>query len=281
MELVEIAKQLNVSPGTVRSWKNRYKWDKKINGDNNATLQKEKKSKRNVAKEKKRPKKEKSIAEKVIEKSDIERAELTEKQKLFCMYYVKYWNATKAYQKAYDCTYNTARVEGCRNLANPNVKRELDKLKQDIREGIQIEAMAVFQKYIDIAFADITDYVSFGQEEVPVMTAFGPLEIKDDKTDKKKTLTKMVNTVKFKDSSEVDGTIISEVSQGKDGAKIKLADKMKALEKLEKYFDLFPDTWKRKIEEEKLALERQKASNETNKDDDLIDDWIEAVDNDE
>ena len=45
MKLVEIASQLNVSEGTVRSWKNRYKFDKK----SNATLQK---NNRNVAKKK-------------------------------------------------------------------------------------------------------------------------------------------------------------------------------------------------------------------------------------
>lgn len=42
MKLIEIAKTLQVSEGTVRSWKSRYKWD-------NATLQK---GKRNVAKRK-------------------------------------------------------------------------------------------------------------------------------------------------------------------------------------------------------------------------------------
>lgn len=42
LKLIEIAKTLEVSEGTVRSWKSRYKWD-------NATLQK---PKRNVAKEK-------------------------------------------------------------------------------------------------------------------------------------------------------------------------------------------------------------------------------------
>jgi len=45
LKLVEIASQLNVPEGTVRSWKNRYKWD----SDKNATLQK---NKRNVAKKK-------------------------------------------------------------------------------------------------------------------------------------------------------------------------------------------------------------------------------------
>lgn len=49
IELVEIAKELNISDGTIRSWKNRYKWDSKLN----ATLQKkEVKDKRNVANKK-------------------------------------------------------------------------------------------------------------------------------------------------------------------------------------------------------------------------------------
>jgi len=43
LKLIEIARQLEVPEGTVRSWKNRYKWD-------NATLQKDN---RNVAKRKK------------------------------------------------------------------------------------------------------------------------------------------------------------------------------------------------------------------------------------
>lgn len=49
IKLIEIAKKLNVSDGTVRSWKNRYKWDEKLK-NNNATLQKgSNKNKRNVA----------------------------------------------------------------------------------------------------------------------------------------------------------------------------------------------------------------------------------------
>jgi uncharacterized protein YjcR len=45
LKLIEISTRLNIPEGTVRSWKNRYKWD--TNG--NATLQSDK---RNVAKEK-------------------------------------------------------------------------------------------------------------------------------------------------------------------------------------------------------------------------------------
>jgi phage terminase small subunit len=60
---------------------------------------------------------------------------------------------------------------------------------------------------------------------------------------------KEVNYVDFKESSIVEGTIISEVRQGKDGVSIKLEDGMKALDKLSLYFDLFHDKFKRQIEE--------------------------------
>ena len=46
LKLIEIANQLGIAEGTVRSWKNRYKWD----DGGNATLQKKEKKKCNVAK---------------------------------------------------------------------------------------------------------------------------------------------------------------------------------------------------------------------------------------
>lgn len=46
LKLIEIANQLGIAEGTVRSWKNRYKWD----AGGNATLQKKEKKERNVAK---------------------------------------------------------------------------------------------------------------------------------------------------------------------------------------------------------------------------------------
>lgn len=100
LKLVEIASQLGIAEGTVRSWKNRYKWD----GDN-ATLQK---NKRNVAKNNKPPRKNKKspVAHEV--ESVMKNTELNDKQQLFCIYYIRCFNATKAYQKAYGCDYTTA-----------------------------------------------------------------------------------------------------------------------------------------------------------------------------
>lgn len=235
MKYKDIAEKYNVSINTVKSWKQRYNWSRKGVHTKSKRVHTQKESATN-----------KEIIKKAINDDEIEDAELTDKQHLFCMYYVKYWNATKAYQKAYDSNYLTARVEGSRNLAKPNIKKEIDKLKQSIREGIGLDAMAVLQKYIDIAFADITDYVEFGKKPVVVGIVDGkPKEL-------------VLNYVDLNDSVNVDGSLISEVKQGKEGISIKLHDKMKALEKLEKYFDLFPDKFRRQIEEEKIKMAREK-----------------------
>ena len=118
----------------------------------------------------------------------------------------------------------------------------------------------IFQKYMDIAFADITDFVEFGQQEVQVMAMHGPVEVKDPETGEKKPLMKKVNTIRFRESTDVDGTIISEVKQGKDGASIKLADRMKALEWLAEHMNIATDEQIAKIkllkaQEERLSME--------------------------
>ena len=73
---------------------------------------------------------EKKPAEREVE-SVIENSELTDKQRLFCIYYIRSFNATKAYQKAYGCSYETAMVEGSGYLRNPKIKSESLKLKQE------------------------------------------------------------------------------------------------------------------------------------------------------
>ena len=50
-KLVDIAKELDIPVGTIRSWKNRYKWSCDEGSDDSATLQKDNKKKCNVAKD--------------------------------------------------------------------------------------------------------------------------------------------------------------------------------------------------------------------------------------
>ena len=268
-DLVEIAKQLNRPPGTIRGWKKKDNWDGQING----TFQK---NKRNVPKKGSK----KKLSKETLEMVEDENPELTEKQRLFCLYYVKCFNATMAAVKA-GYAKDSAHVEGCRLLKIPKIRDEIRRLKGTMRQELFIDAMDVLNKYIQVAFSDITDYISFGQREVQVMGAFGPLY--EGKGKNKKPVMKTINYVDFKESSEIDGTIIKEVKQGKEGVSIKFEDKTKALEKLEKYFDLLPDKFQRKLEEEKLKIAQQKLELEKLKADELSgeedadDGFIEAL----
>lgn len=249
LPLKDIADKLGQPEGTVRGWKAKDNWEGQLNG----TLQLKK---RNAPKKQR----ERSSSKTKGAKNEPLESELTEKQKLFCLYYVKRFNATMAAIKA-GYAKDSAHVTGHNLLKNTKVAAEIHRLKGSMLEDLFIDAQDVLKTYIEIAFSDITDYVAFGQREVPVMGPFGP--VIDKKT--KKPITKTVNYVDFNPSARIDGTIISEVKQGRDGVSIKFADKMKALEKLEKYFDLLPDKFQRKVEEEKLKLGREKLDIERSK----------------
>ena len=236
IDLVEIANQLNISSGTVRGWKSKDKWTEKMNGTFQTNTE--------------RSKQKKNIKKKVVvEEVDkvIKNDELTDKQRLFCIYYVRCFNATKAYQKAYECDYITAKSNGYKLLTNAYIKSEIHGLKQDRLNREFLSEEDIFQKYMDIAFADITDYVSFGTEEIPVMSMKGPVEVKNPKTGQKEILKEKSSVVRFKDSTTVDGTIISEVKQGRDGVSIKLADRMKALQWLSEHMDLATEEQRARI----------------------------------
>ena len=240
--LKALAEKYGIKDSTIRSRKSREKWQRNATSKN-ATQRK------NVA-TKKTQKKTASRNKKTPKEPAIENDDLTDKQKLFCIYYIKYFNATKAYQKAYGCKYTTAMVEGHRHLKNPKISAEIDRLKAEQANELKLDVRDVLQKYIDIAFADITDFATFGKKEIEVVNELGEVEKRE------------VNYVDFKESAEVDGTIVTEVKQGRDGVSVKLADKMKALEMLSKYFDLLSENDKKRLQEEKLKAETAKAKAE-------------------
>ena len=229
MKYKDIAAKYGVSVSAVKSWKSRYWKDKKL-----------------------QPKKSKVATKKVakkIAKEMVETSELDEERQLFCIYYLKYHNQVKAYQKIKpNTTYGSACVMASRWAKEPAVKEEIKRLKEEMYADALLDPQDIVQKYIDIAFADINDYLEYGREEVPVMGAFGPVIVKNPITGEDGVLKQTVNMVKFKESKYVDGTILSEVKKGKDGASIKLSDRMKALDWLSKHMNLATEEQKAKID---------------------------------
>lgn len=221
MKYKDIADKYGVSINTVKSWKKRYNWERKKGCTQNKKGCTQKKLEK------------KAVADEV--KQVIQNTDLTDKQQLFCIHYIRCFNATKAYQKAYGVDYATAASIGYRLLEKDGVKQEIHRLKQDRLNREFLSESDVFQKYMDIAFADVTDFVEFGNEDVDVILDTG----------ERKTIT--VSHVNIKNDADVDGTIISEVSKGKDGVKVKLADRMKALQWLTDHMDLATDKQKAEI----------------------------------
>lgn len=255
IELVKIAETINRPAGTVRGWKSKDRWDDKLNG----TFQNKAERSNSINSKKKETKTiDKEIVEEVMANET-----LTDEQQLFCIYYIRCFNATKAYQKAYQCDYVSAMSNSSRLIRNDKIRNQIQSLKQEKLNRALLSEDDIFQKYMDIAFADITDYVEFGTEELPELNIVtGEQAI--DKGGNPLFYTR--NYVNFKNATDVDGTLLSEVKQGKDGVRVKLQDKMKALQWLSDRMNLLTTYNKEKLQLEKDKLDHIKGKdNQTDK----------------
>ena len=245
--LADLAEKHDIKLGTLKSRKSREKWSR------DATEKDATKTKKVATV------KEDATEEEIIYFEAEGDDGLTDKQRLFCMYYVKCFNQTVAAIKA-GYARDSAHVEGSRLLRNAKVVGEVKRLKGELRKGLFIDAMDVLEKYVQIAFADVTDYVEFGRERVQLIGTFGPVTDKDDKP-------VMIDQdfVRFKEHDEVDGTIVTEIKMGKDGASIKLADKMRALDFLAKHFDLLNERERKQLQNEQAKLNIDKTKEEVKK----------------
>lgn len=247
MKYKDIATKYGVSMNTVKSWKKRYAWSR---NKKTGCIQK------GCTQNKKGAHKKEAVAEDVSQV--VINDELTDQQQLFCLYQSRMFNYTKAYMKAYPgCTYASAAVLGSRLMKNQLIRETIEQLKQNHMNREMLKQEDIFQKYMDIAFADMNDFMSFGQEEIE--TDYGP---------------RMVNSVRLKESDQVDGTLITEVKQGRDGVSVKLADRMKAIDWLADHMDIATAEQKAKIEQIRAKTAIMSGTSEEETEDDG---FIEAL----
>lgn len=225
MKLVDIAAELDVPPGTVRRWKSTHGWDSERSGSRSERSDKEKAEKKPVVDD--------------GTKETLQNNDLTPEQQMFCIYYSRTFNATQSYLNAFRCNYDTANAEGYKLLVKPCVRAEIERLKEIKRQQIVAGADDIVELQMRIAFADMGNYLSFGQKEI---------------TDPDTGENFMVSTVDLKESGNTDTQLIHEVKRGKDGVSVKLADKQKAIDWLTKYFLMHPES-KYKAEYERKRAE--------------------------
>lgn len=227
--LSEIAELLGISPGTVRSWKSRGNWGGVA-------------TQRNVAKKRCNAEKSETPPAELVEP-------LTENERLFCEVYSRNKNATQAYLKVYGCKYTSAMVSACEALKKPKIKNYLDYLRECQREAMNLQPIDIVERFMHIAFADMTDFVDYGTKAIPIVNSEG-----------KVTGSVEQDFLRFRDSQVVDGGVIKEVKQTQQGMAIKLESKIDALKWLSDYFEMNPsDRHKQEYDKRKLEIELIKA----------------------
>lgn len=142
---------------------------------------------------------------------------MTPKQKRFVQEYLIDLNATQAAIRA---GYSSKRADaiGYENLRKPEIRSALEKAQERLAEEAGIAAAQVLRELAIMGLSDLTDYVVWGPDGVSL-----------------------------KDSASLDAAkrrAVVEVSQTQHGVKIKLANKLGALELIGRHLGLFekPET---------------------------------------
>lgn len=147
---------------------------------------------------------------------------LTAKQKMFVLEYMKDLNATQAAIRA-GYSEKTAKQIGEENLSKPYMQAAIEEQMKAREVRTLVTADRVVKELAKVAFADLKDFVQFGP---------GGVTIRPD--------------------DEVDGTMLAEVSetitQAGGSKKVKMYDKLKALELLGRHLAMFTDRLEQKVD---------------------------------
>lgn len=250
MKLKDIADQLELPQGTIRRWKSVHKWD----DDSKTKIEHDIANARNKKNERSKKAFDNAVSE------TMENEELTDKQKLFCVYYAKEHNAVQAYMKAYGCTYQNACSHAWKLMKKADISCEIDRLIEMKAKSVHFSSDELVELHMRIAFSDIGNYLSFGKEHVPQWTKDKDGEfipVIDPNTGEQKV--NVYNTVDLKESDQTDTQIIQEVTEGKNGISVKLADKQRSIRWLEQYFLVNPlDRHKIEYDNARLELDKKK-----------------------
>lgn len=205
----EISKRLNIPANKIRAWKSRYKWETVAQHEPQPEPQQKAQRNKNVHQPKV------STRRSGVVSVEVE-TPLTEGQELFCQIFVKQLNATMAYMKSHvGCTYNTAMTEGSKYLRKPKIRARIEQLKAEKLQTILVGKDDIVEKHMRIAFADITNYASWGFDGLENQFAAMPSEL-------------------------VDGDLVKMVSKSDKGFRIELHDPQKSLDWLSNYFGMNP-----------------------------------------
>ena len=222
----EIANILGVDEKKIATWKIRDNWKCSTTEKKNVVQQNKKCSTTNEKKE--------LIPDENDKYEWIDEIDgLSDKQRLFCYYYMESLNVFQAGVKAgYSPNYSRTRIYEM--LEKDSIKAFLKKLREQQKQDFLISQEKILNRHVQVAFSDINEYFEEDGSLKPL--------------------------------SEVDGSLVRKIKitkkDGFESAEIQLIEKCPSLAWLTKFAGLDPDT---NIAKERLELERKKVEGEKNK----------------
>lgn len=166
----EIAKLLGVDEKKIATWKIRDNWKCSTTEKKNVVQQNKKCSTTKRKEEKK---------ELILdEDKDFEWVDeidgLTDRQRLFCYYYMESLNAFQAGVKAgYSPNYSRTRIYEM--LENVSIKKFLKKLKEQQRQKFLISQERILNRHVQVALSDINEYFNEDGSPKPITHTDGTL----------------------------------------------------------------------------------------------------------
>lgn len=172
---------------------------------------------------------------------------LTPKQEIFVKEYIIDFNGSRA-ARAAGYSKNSAQEIASENLSKPIIQQAIQRELEDRKERIEVSQDFVLKQLVKIAGADIKQFIEYDED----------------------------NNVIFKPYDSIDGEVVSEIGTTATAygtnKKLKLHDKMKALELLGRHLGMYKDILNVKKEpetitsneleelEQELQLEKEKES---------------------
>jgi phage terminase small subunit len=157
---------------------------------------------------------------------------LTKKEKLFVKEYIaSNFNGVEAAKKA-GYSADSAGQIAYQLLQKTSIKNAISKEIQERALRCDIQADMVIRELAKVAFSDLKDFLTFGPADMEIVNKDGSKAI----------IPNGAWRIELKDSFAVDGAVLAEISDSpKTGRKIKLHDKVKALELLGKHLGIFKE----------------------------------------
>lgn len=230
MKLKDIAEKIGVSDVQVRKWKNQDKWDEQTSGNVSKKNGNVTKRKGNVTLTVNGVEMVPKVQAKIPDEDELDLLGLNDRRRLFVQYYIAEPNATQAAIKA-GYSEKTSGAIGHELLKNPKVRHAIRSERLRMESEVEVTNAMIINQLWKIASADINDFVEF--EELP------PARFIDEDTGKISWENRQA--IKVRSSDDMEGTLIAEVRQTKDGIAFKRYDAMDALKTLAKIKGMLTD----------------------------------------